>query len=280
MKFAVFTDLHYDAIPDGDRRIKEFVQVTKKEDVDFIIDLGDLCNPSDENKHILDELQEIGVNCYFVVGNHNSDEFSIDTVLKFFNLKQSWYSFIKGNIKFIVLDANYIKSSKGYKPYNKRNYNKTDDEYPYIPPEELDWLKNEISDDRYYYVILSHHSLANDFMKRGISNREEVRKILEAYILDRTYVEKLQIINKNYHGEFWGYGVAVKDLMNIMIDWNMNNTYIQSEGITQDFGVYNNPDELLKEHNQDMTKVKAFLFRNVDRHLMNRNVKNIRNYAI
>ena len=103
---------------------------------------------------------------------------------------------------------------------------------------------------------------------------------LEAYILDRTYLEKLQRINKNYHGEFWGYGVAVKDLMNIMIDWNMNNTYIQSEGITQDFGVYNNPDELLKEHNQDMTKVKAFLFRNVDRHLMNRNVKNIRNYAI
>lgn len=103
---------------------------------------------------------------------------------------------------------------------------------------------------------------------------------LEAYILDRTYLEKLQRINKNYHGEFWGYGVAVKDLMNIMIDWNMNNTYIQSEGITQDFGVYNNPDELLKEHHQDMTKVKAFLFRNVDRHLMNRNVKNIRNYAI
>lgn len=124
-------------------------------------------------------------------------------------------------------------------------------------------------------MILSHHSLANDFMKRGISNREEVRKILEAYILDRTYLEKLQRINKNYHGEFWGYGVAVKDSMNIMIDWNMNNTYIQSEGITQDFGVYNNPDELLKEHHQDMTKVKAFLFRNVDRHLMNRNVKNI-----
>lgn len=179
MKFAVFTDLHYDAVPDGDRRIREFVQAVRKEDVDFIIDLGDLCNPSDENRHIIDELQKTGVPCHFVVGNHNSDEFPIKTVLKFFSLKKSYYSFIKGSIKFIVLNANYIKSADGYKPYDKSNYNKTKDEYPYMPEDEIEWLKNEISDDRYYYVILSHHSLANDFMKRGISNRSQIREILE-----------------------------------------------------------------------------------------------------
>ncbi len=53
-------------------------------------------------------------------------------------------------------------------------------------------------------------------------------------------------------------------------------TYIQSEGITQDYGVYDSPDALLREHHQQMSAFKAFLYRNAGRHLMNRNVKRIR----
>ena len=41
-------------------------------------------------------------------------------------------------------------------------------------------------------------------------------------------------------------GVTVKDFKNPVIDFDRNNTYIQSEGINQDFGVYDSPDELLK----------------------------------
>lgn len=37
-------------------------------------------------------------------------------------------------------------------------------------------------------------------------------------------------------GAFYGYGVAVKDFQNPVVDFNRNNTYIQSEGINQDFG--------------------------------------------
>lgn len=52
-------------------------------------------------------------------------------------------------------------------------------------------------------------------------------------------------------------GVTVKDFKNPVIDFDRNNTYIQSEGINQDFGVYDSPDELLKEHHQEMSRVKA-----------------------
>lgn len=76
---------------------------------------------------------------------------------------------------------------------------------------------------------------------------------------------------------FCGYGVAVRDFKNPVIDWNGNNTYIQSEGINQDFGVYNSPDDLLKEHGQEMSPLKEYLYRHLGRHLMNRNVKKIRN---
>ncbi len=99
---------------------------------------------------------------------------------------------------------------------------------------------------------------------------------LEAFILDKRYLEKLQTKNSGCTGAFCGYGVAVADFQHPVVDFNRNNTYIQSEGITQDFGVYDSPDELLREHHQQMSAFKAFLYRNVGRHLMNRNVRKIR----
>ena len=63
---------------------------------------------------------------------------------------------------------------------------------------------------------------------------------------------------------------------NLIIEFDRNNTYIQSEGINQDFGVYDCPDELLKEHHQEISAFKAFAYRHIGRHLMNRNVRKIR----
>ena len=86
---------------------------------------------------------------------------------------------------------------------------------------------------------------------------------LEAFILDKAYLTKLQEKNSDCIGAFCGYGVAVKDFKHPVIDFDRNNTYIQSKGINQDFGVYDSPDELLKEHHQEISGVKAFLYRNL-----------------
>lgn len=100
---------------------------------------------------------------------------------------------------------------------------------------------------------------------------------LEAYILDKAYLSRLQSMNSTCTGAFCGYGVAVKDFCNLIIDFERNNTYIQSEGINQDFGIYDCPDDLLKDHHQELSALKFFLYKNFARHLMNRNVKKIRN---
>lgn len=100
---------------------------------------------------------------------------------------------------------------------------------------------------------------------------------LEAFILDKLYLTNLQRINSECVGAFWGYGVAVKNFKNPTIEFNRNNTYIQSEGINQDFGIYDSPDDLLKNHHQEMSFLKAFVYRNIGRHLMNKNVNKIRN---
>lgn len=100
---------------------------------------------------------------------------------------------------------------------------------------------------------------------------------MEAFILDKAYLSQLQKRNSSCVGAFCGYGVAVKDFRNPVIDFDRNNTYIQSEGINRDFGIYDCPDDLLKEHHQEMSAFQIFLYRNMGRHLMNRNVKKIRN---
>ena len=100
---------------------------------------------------------------------------------------------------------------------------------------------------------------------------------LEGFILDKAYLTSLQQIHADCTGAFCGNGVAVSDFRHPVIDWNGNSTYIQSEGITQDFGVYDSPDELLKEHHQEMSAFKGFLYRHLGRHLMNWNVRKIRN---
>lgn len=99
---------------------------------------------------------------------------------------------------------------------------------------------------------------------------------LEAFILDKKYLSRLQSLNSSCTGAFCGYGVAVKNFQHPVIEWNGNSTYIQSEGINQDFGVYDSPDQLLLEHHQEMSKVKEWMYRHLGRHLMNRNVRKIR----
>ncbi|MBO4685190.1 MAG: transglutaminase family protein [Lachnospiraceae bacterium] len=108
---------------------------------------------------------------------------------------------------------------------------------------------------------------------------EDIWYELEAFILDKVYLEKLQEIHGECTGAFCGYGVAVKDFRHPVIDFNRNNTYIQSEGINQDFGVYDTPDEFFAEHHQQLSFPKKLAYRHYGRHQMNRNVRKIRNYG-
>jgi ubiquinone/menaquinone biosynthesis C-methylase UbiE len=99
---------------------------------------------------------------------------------------------------------------------------------------------------------------------------------LEAFIIDKDYLGKLQQKNSSCTGAFCKFGVGVEDFKNPVIDFNRNNTYIQSTGINQDFGIYDSPDALLKDHHQEMGPIKKLAFRYYGRHMMNRNVRKIR----
>ena len=100
---------------------------------------------------------------------------------------------------------------------------------------------------------------------------------LEGFILDNRYLSSLQKKFNKSDNYFIGYGVASNNFLNPPVYFDCCNTYIQKEGIVYDFGLYDDPDTLLNEHGQNMNKLKNLMFRFIGRHLMNKNVKKIRN---
>ena len=99
---------------------------------------------------------------------------------------------------------------------------------------------------------------------------------LEGYIIDRDYLTQVQKSFGEQCKQFSGYGIATKCLSNPDIDWNGKDTYIQSEGIADDFGLYIQPDDFYAKYGSNLSGVKKFMFRYLLRHLMNRNVNRIR----
>ncbi|GGH51476.1 transglutaminase [Paenibacillus silvae] len=99
---------------------------------------------------------------------------------------------------------------------------------------------------------------------------------IEGFIVDLPYLTKLQQKFNECTGSFCGYGVATNDFQNPAIFWDENDTYVQKEGIVQDFGTFDHPDQFFTLHPQKLSPIKRRIFSSLVRHLMNRNVRRIR----
>jgi len=100
---------------------------------------------------------------------------------------------------------------------------------------------------------------------------------LEGVILDKEYLSRLQTKYSDCKTTFCGYGAFTNNFENPPIEWHFNNTYIQDQGINQDFGLFDSPDEFYAKHQQKLGLIKKIVFQKIVRHLMNKNVQKIRN---
>lgn len=103
---------------------------------------------------------------------------------------------------------------------------------------------------------------------------------LEGYIIDKSYLNKVQERFSDQCDAFSAYGIATKCLKKPSNDWQGRSTYIQKEGIADDFGIYDQPDEFYAEKGSNLKGVKRILFRYLLRHLMNLNVNSIREKGV
>lgn len=178
LRLMVFADLHYGGVfKEGDRCIEELTDVMEREKPDACIYLGDLCDPIPKHKHVREKLESPGFSIYYIIGNHETDAHELDEIKEFLSLKDSYYSVDMKGYRFIFLNTCYCRKAGATYPFFENNY-KDNTEFPILPDEELEWLKKELATDK-KVLVFSHHSLINEFARRGLVNREQIRKLLE-----------------------------------------------------------------------------------------------------
>jgi len=98
---------------------------------------------------------------------------------------------------------------------------------------------------------------------------------LEGFILDAPYLASLQRRFPSSR-RFCGYGAATPELASPAVEWRGQDTFIQKEGIVDDFGFFDDPDAFYAGHGSNLAGLKRWLFERVVRHQMNTNVRRIR----
>jgi Transglutaminase-like superfamily len=99
---------------------------------------------------------------------------------------------------------------------------------------------------------------------------------LEGFILDLNYLKSVQQAFPQVENRFCGYGIATSNFQSVGVEWSGKDTYIQKEGINQDFGLYDDPDAFYFEHGSNLNGFKKIIYKHIIRKLMNANVNAIR----
>ncbi len=95
---------------------------------------------------------------------------------------------------------------------------------------------------------------------------------LEGFIIDPELLSAIQARHGEIKGRFSGYGIATRCLADPEVEWQGKSTYIQREGIHDDFGVFDTPDHFYAEQGTNLVGIRGMLYRFLLRHLINLNV--------
>ena len=174
LKFAVISDLHQDIMHDAPKRLTDFLQAAKDQEVDFIINLGDFCQVKKENAAIMKMWNGYDGEKHLALGNHDMDNCSKEEYIRFAGMPGRYYSFDKGDFHFIVLDPNHVYDGKKYIPYSHGKFYVDASKREFIDEEQMEWLKNDLRNTQKRCILFSHQCLEN-----VVGNRTAVRAILE-----------------------------------------------------------------------------------------------------
>ena len=142
VRFGLITDLHYADKPPAGRRhyretpakLAEAADHFRREPIEFLVELGDLIDAADsveDELRYLDRIDrdfaEICPRRYYVLGNHCVDTLTKREFLDGVGRKEAHYSFDRGGVHFVVLDACFRSDGE---PYGRKNSKWTDANVP------------------------------------------------------------------------------------------------------------------------------------------------------
>ena len=187
LRIGLITDLHYaDKATAGTRHYRETLMKLEeagrqfqKDKIELVVELGDLIDAADSVeaeqtylRRINRDFAAIAKDRHYVLGNHCVDTLTKAEFLNEVEQKKSYYSFDRGGVHFVILDACFRQDGQ---PYGRKNSRWNDAN---IPQEELDWLQSDLKQADGKTVVFAHQRLdvATD---HGVKNCGAVRKILE-----------------------------------------------------------------------------------------------------
>ncbi len=166
VRFGVCADVHKDIMHDADERLGAFVKAMTARKADFLVQMGDFCQPQEKNRSFMNVWRSFKGKTVDVIGNHDMDgNVTRATTLAFMGLERGYYTFTRGGFRFIVLDGNdrHADAPSGYPRH--------------VGEQQRLWLKEQLAQTREPVLVLIHQSLENG---SGVDNGAEVRAILEA----------------------------------------------------------------------------------------------------
>jgi manganese-dependent ADP-ribose/CDP-alcohol diphosphatase len=204
--FGIIADVQYaDYAPAGTRyyrssteKLKDALKTLKNDSVSFIINLGDLIDKDYVSfKHVTDIIESSQIETHHVAGNH---DYSVENRYKkllpvLTPTKKGYYSFLKDNFRFILLNGNEIST---YSTGNKATIRKAQESLASMKkkgeinavewnggfsPKQISWLKTELdkASNANEKVLLVCHFPVMPENVHNLLNYREVLAILENY---------------------------------------------------------------------------------------------------
>jgi predicted phosphodiesterase len=200
VRVGIITDMHHTTKADTPTRkysasqakMKVFIAAMNREQPAFVIELGDFIDTlaeGDDPARNLAEIEQLFASYkahYHVLGNHEFDNLTREAVLESIDNTgipqgQTWYSWDQGGVHFIVLDAGYTPEPP-HRPYDR---NTAEDTFwtwqdTFVPPLELEWLKQDLAATTLPTVVFTHQVLDRvEEQGHTIKNASAVRALLE-----------------------------------------------------------------------------------------------------
>lgn len=178
IKFCVFSDYHYwkTHYPNRIEPMGEIVEAAHAENVDFIIQCGDLCHnaPSAPELDIFLH-NKYGIRALNCIGNHEvEDAESLKAVCLTYSMENNYEFYDINGFRIIVLDSNYYMDDAGVLRHQPP-YTHSCENADRLGEVQLAWLEQTIATADKPCLLFSHATFESDL---GSPDAAQVREII------------------------------------------------------------------------------------------------------